>query len=492
MARCTKCGRHGFFVKINKEGFCRGCEAELLEEQITRLKEDRSKIEAQRNDEKALLAEAVARAEKKAEEKIAPLIQRYNDMQERCNSLEEKLEDEKKKDTSLSNRIAKLSSLASSVKYAVTKFPNELDQRQLDNLINDMEALVPPARDLNCLTMKDLRAQYRKIEKQIKELYASYQQRYTTKANATLYKLMVLALSAELELIMKSLSFNKLDDAIARVTQLTARYYLIIADGNQSIAPTLIKFTGQIEYLYIEAVKLEYEYFIRRERAKEEQRAIREQMRQEAAERKILEQQRKKVESEEKKYLLEIERLKAQLSEANEEQQRLINSQINEVRGQLKEVEGKKEEIINLQNGKAGTVYVISNLGAFGDHMFKIGMTRRLVPEERVNELGSASVPFPFDIHSLIFSQDAVSLESELHKRLNVKRVNKVNLRKEFFDVSLDELEELVTEIDPTAPFSRTMAAEQYRLSLSIDDPVANIEDDIDCDSEDDEERQTA
>lgn len=91
-------------------------------------------------------------------------------------------------------------------------------------------------------------------------------------------------------------------------------YYAIIADGNQTIAPTLMKFTGQIEYLYINAVKLEYEYFVRRERAKEEQRAIREQMRQEAAERKLLEQQRKKVESEEKKYLAEIERLKAQLA----------------------------------------------------------------------------------------------------------------------------------------------------------------------------------
>ena len=136
------------------------------------------------------------------------------------------------------------------------------------------------------------------------------------------------------------------------------------------------------------------------------------------------------------------------------------------------EVEGRKEEIITLQNGKAGTVYVISNLGSFGEDVFKIGMTRRLDPEDRVSELSSASVPFPFDVHSFIFSQDAVALESTLHRRLNDKRVNKVNLRKEFFHISLDELETMVNEIDPTAPFNRTMAAEQYRQSLSIDAPI--------------------
>ena len=125
-----------------------------------------------------------------------------------------------------------------------------------------------------------------------------------------------------------------------------------------------------------------------------------------------------------------------------------------------------------MQNGKAGTVYIISNLGSFGDHVFKIGMTRRMEPQERVNELGDASVPFPFDVHSFIFSEDAVSLENKLHKELNHRRVNKVNLRKEYFDITLDELEALVERIDPSAPFQKTMLAEQYHQSVSIDIPV--------------------
>ena len=95
-------------------------------------------------------------------------------------------------------------------------------------------------------------------------------------------------------------------------------------------------------------------------------------------------------------------------------------------------------------------------------------MTRRLDPMDRVRELGDASVPFSFDVHSFIFSDDAVGLESMLHQRLDSKRKNKINLRKEFFDVSLDELESLVQEIDPSAEFNRTMVATEYRQSLQM------------------------
>ena len=97
-------------------------------------------------------------------------------------------------------------------------------------------------------------------------------------------------------------------------------------------------------------------------------------------------------------------------------------------------------------------------------------MTRRLNPQDRVNELGDASVPFKFDVHSFIFSDDAVGLENKLHSILNDKRVNKVNLRKEFFYTSIDELENLVAEIEPTAEFNRTMLAEEFRQSQSTNE----------------------
>ena len=140
--------------------------------------------------------------------------------------------------------------------------------------------------------------------------------------------------------------------------------------------------------------------------------------------------------------------------------------------------------ISKLQNGKAGYVYVISNLGSFGDRTFKIGMTRRMVPQERVDELGSASVPFQFDVHSFIFSNDAPALETAIHHRLHANRVNKVNLRKEFFDISLDEVEALVYELEPTAEFNRTMAAEEYHQSISM---IAPFDESLDADLDDEE-----
>lgn len=116
-------------------------------------------------------------------------------------------------------------------------------------------------------------------------------------------------------------------------------------------------------------------------------------------------------------------------------------------------------------------------------------MTRRLNPEERIAELGNASVPFKFDVHSFIFSDDAVSLESKIHDMLNNKRVNKVNLRKEFFNISIDELEELVLDIDPTAEFNKTMLAEEFRQSISSDEAYTNdYVSDFDDEDEDEEE----
>ena len=198
--------------------------------------------------------------------------------------------------------------------------------------------------------------------------------------------------------------------------------------------------------------------------------AIREQMRQEAEERKALEAERKKIEKEESKYSSEIEKVNEQLSLATDNSEiQALQKRILELQAKLSDVTIKKDEITNLQNGKAGNVYIISNLGSFGENVFKVGMTRRLNPQDRVNELGDASVPFRFDVHSFIFSDDAVDLEHKLHELLSEKRVNKVNLRKEFFYTNIDELEQMVHDIEPTAEFNRTMLAEEFRQSLSSD-----------------------
>lgn len=370
------------------------------------------------------------------------------------------------------NKLSRSKELVKAVDYVLREFLNYEPTQSAIKLksedIEDIEEFSPSViLKLHCMDVKDLRKAYRENDKQINSILEKYSARYTTKANQAIYKLMVIALRAELQNILYNLKYEKLEKSTDDVKAVTKKYLKIAADGNQSIAGTLTKFIGEIEYLFINAVKIEYNYYVKKEQARQEQLALREQMRQEAEERKALEAERKKVEREEEKYTNEINKITEQLSSAKDGELEKLKARILELQSQLADVVIKKEEISTLANGKAGNVYVISNLGSFGENIFKIGMTRRLNPQDRVNELGDASVPFKFDVHSFIFSDDAVGLESKLHNILNEKRVNKVNMRKEFFYTTIDELETLVTEIEPTAEFNRTMIAEEYRQSLS-------------------------
>lgn len=487
MAKCTECGKKGLFLKVNARGFCEKCQPIVAQRTALKDLEDRTAeverrarnadalLEAAKNEARTEAQKQLDAREKQVQAELAALMPRLDEVQTRHGELTQQCEQLEKKMKTAENRIAKSKAVFQSMKYAMDAFmdPNFDRWDMLQMFKVDLVEIIGEEPDLKCLTMKTLRSMYRQNEKKILEVTESYRSHYTTKANAAIYQLMVMALNAELNLILTGLSYGKLETAIDQVKAITSRYYVIAAEGNQTIVNTLNRFIGQIEGLYIEAVKIEYEYYVQRERAKEEQRAIREQMRQEAEERKQLEAQKKQIEKEEQKYQQEMARVQ-QLLESSAEQKEIedLKARLAELTAQMQSVSEKKEEIVNLQNGKAGTVYIISNLGAFGDNMFKIGMTRRLEPQERVNELGDASVPFPFDVHSFIFSEDAVALETKLHHELNAQRVNKVNLRKEFFRVSLDDLEALVARIDPSAPFQRTMLAEQYHQSMSIDAPT--------------------
>lgn len=372
-------------------------------------------------------------------------------------------------------KIARCKELYKSINYAVDNFfQKEIPYTECllsSSDISDLDLLSPSViLKLHNMDVKSLRKAYRDNEKQIDKLLSKYSARYTTKANKAIYNLMVIALRAEIQNILYNLKYEKLDKSIDDVKKVTAKYLKIAGEGNQSIAGTMTKFIGEIEYLFINAVKIEYNYYVKREQAKQQQLALREQMRQEAEERKALENERKKIAKEEAKYHAEIEKIQEAITASSDESElQKLQARILELQNQLGNVVLEKERITNLQNGKAGTVYVISNLGSFGDHVFKIGMTRRLDPQDRINELGNASVPFKYDVHSFIFSSDAVSLESKMHQRLNDRRVNKVNLRKEFFNVSMDELEQIVEEIDPAAEFNKTMLAEEFRQSISSD-----------------------
>lgn len=492
MPKCKNCGKQGLFLTL-KDGLCNKCYNQSIYDQqkaaINELKnkndQQNQEINELRDKLNILGAEEYFEVQKKvialnqALEDGEKEIQSLKDAQLKENetilSLNREIEKLEKKLSAVHNKIHKSKTLYDSVAYAIDHFFNENASEHSLKLsamdLSEIEELSPSVTlKLHCMDMRELRKAYKDNDKNINKVLEQYSKRYTTKANKAIYNLMVIALRAELQNILYNLKFEKLDSALNDVKNVTEKYLSIAGEGNQQILGTLTKFIGEIEYLFTNAVKIEYNYYIKKEQARQEQLAIREQMRQEAEERKALEAEKKKIENEESKYISEIEKLSNQLSTAKDAENEALKAKILELQSQLSEVIIKKEEISNLQNGKAGNVYIISNLGSFGDSVFKVGMTRRLNPQDRVNELGDASVPFKFDVHSFIFSDDAVSLEKRLHSELNHRRVNKVNLRKEFFNITIDELEQLVNEIEPTAEFNKTMLAEEYKQSLSCDE----------------------
>lgn len=408
---------------------------------------------------------------------------------EETNHISAELSELEKKHDTESKKYLRLRSAYAGLQAAVKSCPET--GLNLEYSVEELDSLLSPSVELHFHSqdLRDLRKRANDVNKQIDTVQKTYEARYTTKAVRAMYQFMTLALRAELQNILYNLKYDKLDKNLAALKSMISKFEKIAAEGNQQIAPTISRFLVQMETMFQELIKIEYEYYVQQEHIKQEQREIREKMREEAAERRELERQRQQLEKESSKYNAEIEALKAQvITESDSEKNSALLKRISELESMVAGLNEKKEEIVNLANGKAGHVYVISNLGAFGDQVFKVGMTRRLDPQERIDELGNASVPFNFDVHSLIFSDNAVGLEAALHEALNDKRVNKVNLRKEFFRTTLDELEQLVFQYDPSASFNRTMLAEQYRQTLAIEnnliefDPNATEGDSLDDD----------
>lgn len=202
-----------------------------------------------------------------------------------------------------------------------------------------------------------------------------------------------------------------------------------------------------------------------------EQREIKQQIREEEKARKEMEKVIKEAEKEERLIQKALEKARAELANANEEQRKEFEAQLADLEGKLEEAEERGQRALSMaQQTRRGHVYVISNIGSFGENVFKIGMTRRLEPLDRVKELGDASVPFSFDVHAMLYSEDAPNLEKELHRRFNRESVNKVNPRKEFFRTSLAEIKQVVDSQD-TTDVHWTMKAEaaEYRESLAIE-----------------------
>jgi hypothetical protein len=222
--------------------------------------------------------------------------------------------------------------------------------------------------------------------------------------------------------------------------------------------------TAKQERDLMNQLKADYELVVRREHEKAEQRRIREQLREEQRVERELKREMERIDAEKRA-------IEKALSEALKTVGAEHSAEVEALREKLKEAEerGRRTQA-QAELTKVGHVYVISNIGSFGENVFKVGLTRRLEPLDRVKELGDASVPFSFDVHMLIFSEDAPKLEHKLHDALHKHRVNRVNFRKEFFRVDLETIRQVVEENYGTVEYVADAEALEYRESLTISD----------------------
>lgn len=202
---------------------------------------------------------------------------------------------------------------------------------------------------------------------------------------------------------------------------------------------------------------------------KEAKRMLKEEEREEKAAQKEYERELKRAQKDKEKAEEALKRAKeeAEREKENSEKFAKLQEKINSLQVALEEAMQRSERVMSMaQQTKKGWVYIISNIGSFGENVYKIGMTRRLDPMERVNELGDASVPFPFDVHAMIFSEDAPALETALHQAFEKKKTNLINTKKEFFNVTLNEIKDKVAELGYEANFEDQANAPQYRDTL--------------------------
>ena len=278
-------------------------------------------------------------------------------------------------------------------------------------------------------------------------------------------KLMLRAFNCESDSFIARVSYRNVDamgkrinSAFSAINAITEKY-------------DFCKLNPRYLDLRVQELQLVYEWEEAKQQEKEEQARIREQMREEEKAAREAEKAQQQAEKEEAKYQELLEKAQKDAASASEKDKAKLNAKIAELQQRIAEIEQKKQAISQAMLTKTGHVYIISNVGSFGENVYKIGMTRRLEPMDRVKELGDASVPFPFDVHAMIRTSDAPSLENALHKHFDRRRLNLENERKEFFRVSIDEirneLDQLKSDLGIDSELRLTLLAEAKEFRMS-------------------------
>lgn len=282
-------------------------------------------------------------------------------------------------------------------------------------------------------------------------------------------KLIIRAFNNECEVTIEGVKFSNLDACRKRIGKSCDVLNKLGARMSIAVTPSYLD-------LKLQELELCYEHQVKKQEEKEELRKARERMREEAKLAREIEEARQVLAKEEKHFRKAKAMLQAQLEGADSEQERVLcEKELASINEQLGEIENKQKEVDYREaNAKAGYVYVVSNVGAFGEGIYKIGVTRRLEPMDRIDELSDASVPFDFDVHVLVFSDDAFALEAALHDHFDRLRINRVNSRKEFFKAAIDDIEAtFIKHFSKPVDFVKLADAAEYRQSLKLAAEVA-------------------
>ena len=271
------------------------------------------------------------------------------------------------------------------------------------------------------------------------------------------------AFNNECEAIIDKVKFNNVESIRKRIIKSCEDLNKLNSKMQISITPSYLD-------LKLQEMNLCYEYAMKKQEEKEEAKRIREEQKEAQKLQREIEEARKTSEKEHSHYKNALRRIETQMQHTGGTELAILEERRAEIQQQISAIEEELRQIDYREaNQRAGYVYIISNIGSFGKDIYKIGMTRRLDPTDRVDELGDASVPFRFDIHAMIFSDDAPALEAALHRAFDSKKVNMVNSRREFFHVTLEEIEAVVRQnFDKTVEFVKTPIAEQDRESQMI------------------------
>lgn len=431
-----------------------------LKSESQKLEPYKSKYEQQEKykDEYVELKKKYDDLEKKSSQKLTVTQQSYIDLRQQVVSsssklqeINDKIDKSKKELSTLEEKIVSVSDKVEIESYGLYKprydFSNSSTfKARLDAVRNEQKSMIKKetaATIFDTLSLNGSASKGKAMQKKnIKQLIRSF--------------------NIECEAAINKVTVANIENIEKRITN-------SFKELNELNEPNGVRLSEKYLDSKLDETHIALEYELKKEEERDLLREQREREREEKIRQREVANARKKYEKDE----IHITNVEAELTQKLQDSQdkdeiAKLKAEIQKLQDQLETVREHKEKL-DTQGPTAGYVYIISNIGSFGQNVYKIGVTRRLDPMERINELGSASVPFKFDVHALIFSNDAYKLEAELHQYFDKKRVNMVNKRKEYFNITMDEIKEVLSRHkELTFDFNEVPAATEYRDTLKM------------------------